>query len=95
MKKLIILIIIFTFLISFPLLADNLDRLDAGGQRIVGIVQRIGYWIILIKCVADLIKSGINGDTHSIGRIVMSYVLIYGALFFVPWALRLVEGIFQ
>jgi hypothetical protein len=75
-------------------LADDLSKLDEGGNRILIIIRRIGYWIILIKCIADLIKCGINGDTKSIGKTIMLYLMIYAALYFVPMALRLVEGIF-
>lgn len=82
-------------LFSMPAFAaDQLTKLDQGGMRILTIVRRIGYWIILIKCIGDLIKSAAHGDMHAVGKIVMTYVLIYGALFFVPWALRLTEGIF-
>lgn len=96
LKVLVFFIIIAGLTLNFglPLLANEFAKLDAGGQRIVNIFQRLGYWIILIKCIIDLIKAGLNGDLHSVGRIIMLYLLMYGALFFVPWALRLVEGIF-
>lgn len=97
-KKIIVAIIIIVVQVAISVVtvfaADDLSKLDAGGQKILVIVRRIGYWIILIKCIADLVKAGMSGDTHSIGRIIMTYILIYGALFFVPWALRLVEGVF-
>lgn len=98
MKKIVIvLLLVITWSILYPDIvyaANDLSKLDAGGQRILNIVRRIGYWVVLIKCIADLIRAGMNGDTHAIGKIIMTYLLIYGALFFVPWALRLVEGIF-
>ena len=72
----------------------DLARLDEGGMKILAIVRAIGYWIILIKCIMELVKAAMEGDSNAIGKIIMTYVMIYGALFFVPWALRLVEGIF-
>lgn len=72
----------------------DLTRLDEGGMKILAIVRAIGYWIILIKCIMELVKAAMEGDSNAIGKIIMTYVMIYGALFFVPWALRLVEGIF-
>lgn len=76
------------------LAADQFSKIDQGGMKILTIVRRIGYWIILVKCISDLIRAGMAGDNHAVGKIIFQYVLIYGALFFVPWALRLVEGIF-
>ena len=88
------LAMLIVLLFACPALAQDLARIDEGGQRILEIVRRIGYWLILLKCLSELIKAGLEGDTKSLGKIVMTYVLIYGALFFVPYALRLVEGIF-
>ena len=98
-KKLFFILIIIGFLLLFtiPCFAAGdvqLDKIDAGGNRILTIMRRIGYWIILIKAITDLIKAGIDGNKHKMGEIVFTYILIYGALFFIPWALRLVEGIF-
>ncbi|HYF75466.1 MAG TPA: hypothetical protein VD757_02660 [Candidatus Nitrosocosmicus sp.] len=99
MKKKILLVLTITAVIviasGIPVYAqDQLAKLDAGGNRILIIVRRIGYWIILIKAIGDVIKAGLNGDKHAMGQIIMTYLLIYGALFFLPWALKLVEGIF-
>ena len=93
-KKVLVVLIILVVLLPTFAYASDLSKLDEGGAKILNIVQRIGYWIILIRCVADLIKAGVNGDTHSMGRIIMLNIILYGALFFVPWALKLVEGLF-
>jgi len=73
----------------------NLAKIEAGGQRILNIVRTIGFWLILIKAIAEVVKAGLNGDRNAITQIIITYVLIYASLFFLPWALRLVEEIFK
>lgn len=94
-KLIIIVSIILIFYSSVCFAGDlNLDKLDTAGNRILNIVRRVGYWIIVIKAVIDVIKSVTQGGTKDIGGIVMKYILMYLALWAIPWALRLVEGIF-
>ena len=99
-KKIVItLIIITTIMLCWTLTIfagteAQLAKVDAGGNKILTIIRRIGYWLILVKAITDVVKAGLAGDKDAIGKIVFTYVLIYGALFFIPWALRLVEGIF-
>lgn len=95
-SKSIILLILFTILIilcdiSF---AADMGKVDAAGNRILNTVRGIGYWAILIKGIADVIGQGMRGELHSIGKTIMLYVILYGTLFFFPYALRLVEGVF-
>lgn len=95
MKKAILLTIVVIMFCGYGLaLANDLAKLDQGGERILVIVRRIGYWIIIIKGISDLIKAGLNGDSKAIGKTIITCALLYGSLFFLPWALRLVEGIF-
>lgn len=92
----LLIVILATFLLPSISFASDIDfsGLDRGMSRVLELVRRVGYWIILIKCVSELIKSGLEGDTKNLWRIMISYILIYGALFFVPFALKLIEEIF-
>lgn len=96
----IILIVglIISFTVPLNVLAkpvvDEFAKLDEGGEKILEIVQRLGYWIILLKCITELIKQGLQGELHSIGKTIMTYLLLYGALFFVPWLLGIISGLF-
>lgn len=74
--------------------AGPTDNLDISGEKILHIIQKVAYWIILIKCISELIKAALHGEIHSIGKIVMTYTLIYASVFFVPWLLVFVQGIF-
>ena len=79
---------------SYPSLAQDLAKLDQAGVKILNIVQKIGYWIILVKATKDVITSLLNGANNDISGIVIKYVIAYGSLFALPWMLTLVEGIF-
>lgn len=96
LRKLFILILIITILFSFYTVsfANNLEKLDSTGNNILKIFRRIAYWVILIKAIQEVMKCAMSGDTHSLGGIIMKYILMYGALFMLPWLLRLVEGVF-
>lgn len=97
MRKKIVLIVIMTTLFVFYTsisLANGLDKVDRAGNQILNIFRRIGFWIILIKAIQELVQCALSGGNKNIGGIIVKYIIIYGAFFFMPWALRLVEGIF-
>lgn len=89
-------IIVSTLALSYSSIchATGLDNLDSAGYKILHIVRKVGYWIIVIQATKEVIKSAMRGATSDIGGIVLKYVLMYGALYAVPWALKLVEGVF-
>ena len=74
--------------------AAGIENLDSAGFKILHIVRKVGYWIIVIQATKDVVKSAMRGATSDIGGIVLRYVLMYGALYVIPWALKLVEGVF-
>lgn len=94
-KKILVLTFLFMIVFTISVFANaDLSKLDAAGNNVLNVVRKIGYWIILVKCMMDIIKNAMSGDMHSLGKTVLLYVLLYGTLFFVPWALRLIEGVF-
>jgi hypothetical protein len=72
----------------------GLDKLDQAGNTLLTIAQKIGFWVVTIVCLYNLIQCATKGDKHQIGNIVITYTLLYAAMFFVPWILHFVEGIF-
>lgn len=74
--------------------AEGIDKVDIAGNRILMIVRRIGYWVILIKAVYDVIGSIKNRDMKELGQVILFYLILYAALFFIPFALKQVEGVF-
>lgn len=70
----------------------NID--DAGGT-FLGIIQSIGYWLCLIGCMMEILKSVLNGTSKDIGKIIIKYLMIFAALYFMPWAFDLIKEIFS
>ena len=62
----------------------NGKAIDVLGNKLLGLFQYYGHWILLIMCVLECIKSGINGDSKKILAIVVKFLLIYTSLFLVP-----------
>ncbi|GAA0735813.1 hypothetical protein [Clostridium oceanicum] len=75
--------------------AGDLGKIDKAGNTILDIVRKIGYWCCIIGCIIDIVKSLMQGDTKSIGKIMMKYALAFTALYFFPWLLDLIKGIFS
>lgn len=73
---------------------DPMSKIDVAGNTILGIVRRIGYWCCIVGCIMDIIKALMQGDTKSIGKIMMKYALAFGALYVFPWILDLIKSIF-
>lgn len=70
------------------------SNLDKAGNNILDVLRHIGYWIIIGTGGTGIIKCAISQDLHGIGKVVLTSVLLYASLFFLPFALRLVEHIF-
>lgn len=73
---------------------SSLAGLDKAGYQILNILYDVGFWVITVKCVYEIIQSAMRGDRKAVGNTIITYVIVYGSLFFVPWALKLVRGIF-
>lgn len=72
----------------------DLGKIDKAGNTILGIVRKTGYWICIVGCIIDIIKSLMQGDTKSIAKIMMKYALAFAALYIFPWMLDLIKAIF-
>jgi hypothetical protein len=73
----------------------GLDKVDTAGGVILSVMRRIGYWVLLVMCILEVLKCVANGDTKEIGKIIMKYLLAFMVLFLIPWAFGLVIGIFS
>lgn len=72
----------------------NLDKLNKAGNTIIGIVRDIAYWVCFAGFVIDIIKSLMQGDTKSIGKIGIKYGIAFSSLYIFPWVLDLIKDIF-
>lgn len=78
-----------------PELEESLTKVDLAGGTFLTIIQRFGYWICLILCAIEIIRSLMQGDTKSIGKSVFKYILAFATFFFLPWIFDLIKGIFK
>lgn len=74
---------------------DPLERMDTGGEKMLEVGQRVGYWVCILMCVFEIIKKVKDGDTNAIWGILMKYGIAYGSLFGVKWILDMIGGFFS
>lgn len=75
--------------------ATNTNKIDKAGMTILNIVRTFGYWICIIMCIIEIIKSLMQGDTKSVGKIIAKYVIGFGSFFFLPWFFDVIKDIFK
>lgn len=92
--KTILLALVLVFLSTSICFAAGMDNLDTKGNEVLFMIRKIGFWIILFKAICDIIQEALRGDLHAVGKTVLNYVILYGSLFFLPYAFRVVEGLF-
>ncbi|WP_238886363.1 hypothetical protein [Clostridium sp. YIM B02551] len=71
---------------------DGVDRL---GNKLLFLLRKWAKWILLIMCVLECIKAGVNGDSKNILKIIMKYVLLYASLFLVPYLFDVIAESFS
>lgn len=93
---LVIIIALTVDLTSFTSFATDpgLAAIDAAGQKILGLIRRVGYWIAIILCSKDVLKHCMRGHVESIGSVIAMYGLSFGVLYFLPWLFDLIKSIF-
>lgn len=70
--------------------------LDPLGNKLLGVIQDVGKWVILAKALIDIIKDGLNGgdNMRSIGRTIMSHILMFVSLYLLPWLFDTIRSYF-
>lgn len=58
--------------------------IDALGWTLLSLVRHWAYWILLIWCIVDVIKSGLSGDSKKTLPIVLKYVVIFASMYLIP-----------
>ena len=98
-RELVVGLAVGGFLISHPTVANGLDlgAIDKLGNTFLTIVRKASYWIVLILSLTEICKSAMKtgSNTSEIGKIIAKYLLIYSALFLMPWLFDIVEGAFK
>lgn len=78
-----------------PDVALAANSLDVSGNMIYGKIVNIGKWIIIVKGGIDIIQNVTSGDFQTAKKSFLSYLLVYGTLFALPWGMGQVETIFK
>ena len=75
-------------------LAPGTEAINVAGEKILGLIRDIGYWVAIILCSKDVLKHLMRGHMESIGSIIAIYGLSFGVLYFLPWLFDLIKSIF-
>lgn len=75
--------------------SSPIAKVDAAGTEVQIIFQKLGYWILLIAMLKDLIAAGMRKDKRAIGETLIFYMLLYGSLFFAPWMFDFIRDVFS
>lgn len=98
-RELVVGLAVGGFLISHPTIVSGLDlgAIDKLGNTFLSIVRKASYWIVLILSLTEICKASLKGgsNTSEVGKIIVKYLLIYSALFLMPWLFDLVEEGFK
>ncbi|MDU1279242.1 MAG: hypothetical protein E6960_12260 [Clostridium sp.] len=74
--------------------SEAVARINIAGNTFLTIFQSIGYWLCLIGCIMEILKSVMNGSSKDVGKVMLKYLLIFAALYLMPFAFNLVKEIF-
>lgn len=70
---------------------DAVTKLNTAGNTLLGVMQTIGYWVALIMCIVEILKSLSAGDTKSIGKIIVKYLMAFAGIFVLKWLFDLIR----
>ena len=76
---------------------SGLDSIDRLGSRFLAILRKAGYWLILIRGIADVIKEANKGGEtlQGIAKVIITYVLLFASLYLLPECFNLVQECFS
>lgn len=94
-KNFIIRLAVTMAVILIPTIVEASLGIDAGGRRIHATIVGVGKWVIIVKGSIDCIQSVLNGDVARAKQQFFGYLLCFGIMLALPWALDEVEGLFQ
>lgn len=85
-------------LLGVGLYAQNVFAATKGidnlGWTLLSLIRHWAYWILLIWCIVDVVKSGLSGDSKKTLPIVLKYVIIFASMYLIPVIFDAVKGAF-
>jgi hypothetical protein len=73
---------------------EALNKVDTAGATLLAIVRKIGYWICIIMCIIEILRCLGNGNTKEIGKVIVKYLIAFGACYLLPFLFDLIAAIF-
>ncbi|MGV3076425.1 hypothetical protein ACEE21_15205 [Clostridium baratii] len=78
-----------------PNVQATFSKIDKLGYAGLSILKKIGFWLCLICCFVEILKSFINSDARDVWKIFFKYITIYLVLHFLPYAFQLISSAFE
>lgn len=75
---------------------NPLNQIDKLGGTFLEIFKSIGYWVCIIFCFIDIIKTVMKGGkgTQDIFAVIFKNILIFASLYLVPFFFDMIKGAF-
>lgn len=97
-KRILTFSLIFTIystIICYAGVNDVLNKIDLIGNNFLHVVYRIGKWVIIITCMMEILKCAFNHNRNGVGQVIVTGGFIYGAIYFIPYMMGIIEEVFQ
>lgn len=73
----------------------TMSKIDKLGYMALNMLKKIGFWLCVICCFVEILRSFLNSDARDVWKIFFKYITIYLVLHFLPYAFQLISGIFE
>ncbi|MEF9952179.1 MAG: hypothetical protein RR782_02765 [Clostridium sp.] len=98
LNKKLTTLLIFTFAnlmcINNVMAKVNMTKINNFGLDALEVLRVLGYWGCILMCMIELFKSMLSGDLRSISRIIIKYLILFGALYFLPFLFDIIREAF-
>lgn len=78
-----------------PNVQTTMSKIDKLGYTALSMLKKIGFWLCVICCFVEILRSFLNSDARDVWKIFFKYITIYLVLHFLPYAFQLISGIFE
>lgn len=92
--ELITTIVLANIITSRNIVSAADSTIDNAGGRILSLIQSGAYWICLVMCIIEVVSKVTQRDNDGVGKIVLKYLMAFGACHFMPAAFNLIRSLF-
>ena len=68
--------------------------IDPLGATLLGLIRHYAYWVLLLWCIVEVIKSGLSGDSKKTLPIIMKFIIIFASMYIIPGVFDAIRGSF-